>query len=89
VLARWLHPGETAVVAYLERHAKKGQTIGLSIARKDVSYVYFGTDLDRRVVFARLGVNWLVIAPSRPKHTFMAGGRPVVESHGWLLLRVS
>ena len=40
VLARWLHPGETKVVATLERQATKGQTIGLIIGREDVSYPY-------------------------------------------------
>ncbi len=74
VLARFLHPGETEVVATLEREARKGDTIELAIRREDVSYPYFGSRLDRRVVFAgdeATGVvmrapaeaNWLVVAP--------------------------
>jgi len=86
VLARWLHPGEAEVVATLEREAKKGQTIWLSIARKDVSYPYFGTNLDRHVTFLPNPAPWMVVAPGKP------GPRAccqtlVVDSHGWRLYR--
>ena len=72
VLGRFLHPGEREVVAALERQAQKGDTIALAIRREDVSYPYFGSRLDRRVVFTgtrgRLGQTpagamWLVVAP--------------------------
>jgi hypothetical protein len=74
VLAKWLHPGEDSVVATLEREARKGDTIGLAIRREDVSYPYFGSRLDRHVVFlgqSEAGgvglrapsVSWLVTAP--------------------------
>ena len=51
VLGRFLHPGEREVVAALERRAQKGDTVALAIRREDVSYPYFGSRLDRRVVF--------------------------------------
>ena len=74
VLAKFLHPGETEVVAALERQAHKGDTIALAIRREDVSYPYFGSRLDRRVAFVgdqATGVvvrvppqaKWLVLAP--------------------------
>src|SRR5581483_8023167 len=92
VLARWLHPGETEVVAYLEKHARKGQSIVLDIRRKDVSYPYFGERLDRHVDFV-IGptADWIVAAPgSEVRH--IAPGKyscfVVVDSHGWRLCRV-
>ena len=39
------------MVAALEREAHKGDTVALAIRREDVSYPYFGSRLDRRVVF--------------------------------------
>jgi hypothetical protein len=74
VLGRFLHPGETDVLATLERQARKGDTIAIAIRREDASYPYFGSRLDRRVVFTgnlRTGVvrqtptgaTWLVLAP--------------------------
>jgi len=87
VLARWLHPGETEVVATLDREAKKGQTVLLDIRRKDVSYPYFGANLDRRVVFEtsiQPTADWLVVAPGQSKAD---GYLPVVDSHGWQLYR--
>ena len=91
VLAHALHPGEDQVVATLEREVKKGQTIALAIRREDVSYPYFGGNLDRRVEFLS-GSNaaeaeWLVVSPGplpRP-----AGARPpIVDSHGWQLYKL-
>jgi hypothetical protein len=88
VLARWLHPGETSVVATLEREARKGDTIALAIRREDVSYPYFGSRLDRRVVFLpQLPPDWLVVAPGKP-FTAPYGPRLVVNSHGWRLYRI-
>jgi 4-amino-4-deoxy-L-arabinose transferase-like glycosyltransferase len=90
VLARFLHPGETEVVATLEREARKGDTIALAIRREDVSYPFFGSRLDRHVEFQShvdLPPNWVVVAPSirvRP-----IGYRSVVDSHGWALYRRS
>jgi hypothetical protein len=103
VLARWLHPGETEVVATLEREAKKGQTIALAIRRKDVSYPYFGSRLDRRVDFVRHPtsttllspprVEWLVTAPGFDLYPrsepagFRLPWNRIVDSHGWVLYR--
>ncbi len=85
-LARWLHPGEEKVVAYLEKHAKKGQTIWLEIRRKDVSYPYFGADLDRHVTFLPNPTPWMVAAPGRPSPDACCQTL-VVNSHGWRLYR--
>ncbi len=89
VLARWLHPGETAVVAALEKQARKGDTIALAIRREDVSYPYFGSRLDRRVEFAfaagSTAADWLVVAPGKTLQP--PGYRGVVNSHGWRLYR--
>jgi hypothetical protein len=88
VLARWLHPGETEVVSYLESHAKKGQTIELDIRRKDVSYPYFGERLDRRVEFRpTTGPDWVVVAPGSPAQPISFPA--VVRSHGWSLFHRS
>ncbi len=86
VLARWLHPGETEVVAYLEKHAKKGQTIWLLIARKDVSYPYFGTHLDRHVTFLPDPEPWIVVAPGKSFRQACCLTL-AVNSHGWRLYR--
>jgi hypothetical protein len=93
VLARWLHPGETKVVATLEREARKGDTIALAIRREDVSYPYFGSRLDRHVVFLAVGVptwaDWLVVAPGeRIDRIQPSGYEGVVHSHGWRLYRI-
>jgi hypothetical protein len=105
VLARWLHPGETEVVAYLERHAHKGDWIALAIRRKDVSYPYFGRNVDRHVVFfgpAPLGRThdrsflWAVESPNpqvAPNSTIVRyvvkHVKLLVKSHGWKLYRLS
>lgn len=90
VLARWLHPGEAEVVAALDREAKKGETVALNIRRKDVSYPYFGSRLDRRVEFIPFGgsfaSDWYVAAPGFPPLT--SGATLVVNSHGWRLYRL-
>jgi hypothetical protein len=99
VMAVNLPPGEPAVMAALDRRAKSGQTIALAIGREDVSYPFFGGDLDRRVVFVspatlrQFGrVDWLVFAPgfrgSVAVNFCARCGRPVVTSHGWRLVRV-
>ena len=92
ILSRFLHPGETEVVATLEREARKGDTIALAIRREDVSYPYFGSRLDRRVVFIKgpadvLRSNWLVVAPDSAR-VAPAGGQRLVDSHGWQLYRL-
>jgi len=80
------------VVATLEREARKGDTIALAIRREDVSYPYFGSRLDRRVVFIKgpadvLRSNWLVVAPDSAR-VAPAGGQRLVDSHGWQLYRL-
>lgn len=103
VLGRFLHPGEREVVAALERGAHKGDTVALAIRREDVSYPYFGSRLDRRVVFTgdqRTGVviktpagaRWLVVAPGvslGPPESQGASPpwKPVAGGHGWRLYR--
>jgi hypothetical protein len=98
VLARWLHPGEDQVVATLERQARKGDTIALWIRREDVSYPYFGSRLDRRVVFVSpetvselKEARWIVAGPVQPGpfHVNCLRGACVlvVNSHGWKLYR--
>ena len=86
VLARWLHPGETEVVATLERESRKGDTILLDIRREDVSYPYFGSRLDRHVEFRPdVAPDWDVVAPGVPVQPI--GYRVVVREHGWALFR--
>jgi hypothetical protein len=94
VLGRFLHPGEREVVAALEQRAKKGDTVAIGISREDVSYPYFGKNLDRQVVFIaipdlkQLGkATWFVVGPVRPSNVAVncLDCRPVVNSHGWHL----
>ncbi len=92
VLARWLHPGEDEVVAALERGAGKGDTVALAIRREDVSYPYFGSRLDRHVVFARgrTGAEWVVVAPGESlAPAGLAGYSLVAGGRGWRLYRLS
>jgi hypothetical protein len=87
VLAKFLHQGETEVVATLEREARKGDTIALEIRREDVSYPYFGSRLDRHLEFATAmqpTTDWFVAAPGQDKPP---GYRLVVDSHEWQLYR--
>jgi hypothetical protein len=92
-----LTPGEPAIMASLDRRAKPGQTIALAIGREDVSYPFFGGDLDRHVVFnspATLRqvshLDWVVFSPTYPGNVAVNCLRrcgPVVTSHGWRLIR--
>jgi hypothetical protein len=62
--------GGSGPLTILEQEAWPGDTVALRIRQDDVSYPYFGADLDRRVVFVAgngVGlsseVEWLVVAP--------------------------
>ena len=92
VLSRSLSPDETAIVATLEQRARKGDTIALAIGRENVSYPYFGSRLDRRVVFgtdARTldGAAWLVLAPGTTATLPSGWSRVTTGDGGWRLYR--
>ena len=54
----------------LEDEAGVGDTVALQIRQDDVSYPFFGADLDRRIVFVEETggldeeANWLVALPA-------------------------
>ncbi len=96
VLSRFLHRGESTIVATLDKQAKKGQTIGLLIRRNDVSYPFFGGDLNRRVVFlpSPSGANWIVVAPGEPSIVPYPGAPLppkflLVNENGWRLYKLT
>jgi len=95
VLGRFLHPGEREVVAALEQKARKGDTVALGIRREDASYPYFGSRLDRRVVFVsasnlrRAQARWIVTAPKQNDSLLATldaqDWTRVVDQRGWRL----
>jgi hypothetical protein len=97
VMSRFLHRGESTIVATLDREAKKGQIVALAIRRNDVSYPFFGPNLDRRVVFLPTSpyrYDWIVVAPGLsiipyPGTPPPPGSRLVVNENGWRLYRLA
>ena len=69
VLAHSRAPGGAGPLQVLEEEAADGDTVALQIRQDDVSYPFFGADLDRRVVFVEETggldeeADWLVVAP--------------------------
>jgi hypothetical protein len=94
VLARSRAPGGAAALLQLEQLVRDGETVALAIRQDDVSYPFFGADLDRRVVFVGnerpLGgsEDWLVVAPGVEATACASGWQrePEVEP-GWSLYR--
>jgi hypothetical protein len=96
VMAHFLHRGEDTIVATLDKQAKKGQTILLVVRRNDVSYPFFGQNVDRKVEFLgpRIALpQWVVFAPGEPNGTVAVnfigrGVRQVVNENGWRLYKL-
>jgi 4-amino-4-deoxy-L-arabinose transferase-like glycosyltransferase len=93
VLARWFHPGEESAVQTIERQAGKGSIVALAIRREDVSYPYFGSRLDRRVVFVRehgeglADAGWLVVGPGERVTLDARWSRVATGGYGWRVYR--
>jgi hypothetical protein len=59
----------------------------LIIRREDVSFPYFGSRLDRHVMFRPFPTaDWIVVAPGFPGLS-TSGNTLVVNSNGWRLYR--
>jgi hypothetical protein len=92
VLAHSRAPGGAGPLEVLEEEAADGDTVALQIRQDDVSYPFFGADLDRRVVFVEETggldeeADWLVVAPGLTPDVCAQGWRslPVAEA-GWRL----
>jgi hypothetical protein len=92
VLAHSRAPGGAGPLETLEEEATDGDTVALQIRQDDVSYPFFGADLDRRVVFVEETggldeeADWLVVAPGLTPDVCAQGWRslPVAEA-GWRL----
>ena len=92
VLAHSRAPGGAGPLQVLEDEAADGDTVALQIRQDDVSYPFFGADLDRRVVFVEETggldgeADWLVVAPGLTADVCDEGwrSRPVAEP-GWRL----
>jgi len=88
-------PPEGRVIERLERIVRDGETVALSVGGIEVSYQYFGADLDRRVVFVGENgegldatVDWLVVSRGRRVPVCAAGWRPVASgAEGWRVYR--
>lgn len=84
-------PGGGAALTVLDRFGKPGDTVGLLIRQDDVSYPFFGADLDRRVVFVgpkgvRNDLNWLVEAPGLDARPCGSGwAETPLDEPGWKL----
>jgi hypothetical protein len=92
VLAHSRAPGGAGPLEVLEEEAADGDTVALQIRQDDVSYPFFGADLDRRIVFVEGAAgldeeaDWLVVAPGLTPDVCTRGWRslPVAEA-GWRL----
>jgi 4-amino-4-deoxy-L-arabinose transferase-like glycosyltransferase len=94
VLAHSRAQGGSGPWRVLEQEAADGDTVALRIRQDDVSYPYFGADLDRRVVFVEdtggldAEADWLVVAPGLDADICAAGWRPrPTGEQGWRLYR--
>ncbi len=84
--------GGAGPLLVLEEEADDGDTVALQIRQDDVSYPFFGADLDRRIVFVEETgglderADWLVVAPGLTGDICDEGWRlrslPVTE-RGW------
>ncbi len=91
-LAHSRAPGGAGPLQVVEDRAVDGDTVALQIRQDDVSYPFFGADLDRRVVFVEETggldeeADWLVVAPGLTANVCDEGWRslPVAEP-GWRL----
>lgn len=90
----FLNDGAREAVAAVSTRVGRHAAVGLHIAQNDLSYPYFGSHFDRRVLFVGLAgqntgrVDWLVIAPGQKTEACEADWQrvPGVE-HGWALYR--
>jgi hypothetical protein len=90
VLAHSRAPGGAGALQVLEQRAADGDTVALQIRQDDVSYPFFGADLDRRIVFVEATggldeeADWLVVAPGLTADACDNGWRPLpVDEPGW------
>jgi 4-amino-4-deoxy-L-arabinose transferase-like glycosyltransferase len=90
----FLNQGATEAAAALYTRAGSGASVGLRIAQNDLSYPYFGSHLDRKVLFVGLAgqnvnqVEWLVVASGQSTEACRTDWRRVPGvGHGWALYR--
>jgi hypothetical protein len=93
VQSYFLRPGATEAVAALSK-AGTDLPVGLRIAQSDLSYPYFGSHLDRRVLFVGSGgknvqrVDWIVVAPNQRVAACPSDwSRVAAVGDGWALYR--
>jgi 4-amino-4-deoxy-L-arabinose transferase-like glycosyltransferase len=94
ILAHSRAPGGAGPLRVIEQRAVPGDTVALRIRQDDVSYPFFGADLDRRIVFVEdtggldAEADWLVVAPGLHADVCDAGWRSVPTGEpGWRLYR--
>jgi hypothetical protein len=95
VFARARAPGGGGPLRLLEERAKPGDMVAILIRQDDVSYPFFGADLDRRIVFVGThgeglsnDADWLVEAPGLDAGPCGSAWRSVpVDEPGWQLYR--
>lgn len=94
VFAHSLAPGGSGTLGALEERAAAGDTVALRIRQDDVSYPFFGADLDRRIVFVDdtggldEKADWLVVAPGLSAAVCSAGWHSLPTGEpGWRLYR--
>jgi hypothetical protein len=97
ILAHSRAPGGAGPLQVLEQQAAPGDTVALRIRQDDVSYPFFGADLDRRIVFVEetggldASADWLVVAPGLAADVCDEGWHslPVAEPDWRLYRRVA
>ncbi len=92
ILAHSRAPGGAGPLRVVEEKATEGDTVALMIRQDDVSYPFFGADLDRRVVFVEdtggldEEADWLVVAPGLTADVCDEGWRSLpVDEPDWRL----
>jgi hypothetical protein len=95
VVYQWTVDRSTAIrVRWLDAHLEDGDTIGLRLGPNDLSYPYYGSKLEHRIIYVGergegldRRVDWLVVAPGQHAGQCASGWRREFDVGGWRVYR--